>query len=304
MDNLNSALQTWNDKLAEIWTLLTQDPATFKGGGIWQVMLGIHGALQAIGYGLLVLFFAVGVVKTCGSFVEVKRPEQAFKLFIRFVLAKAAVGYGLDLMLAVLAVVQGIVSTIITQSGVSGAGGTTLPQDIIDKINQVGFWDSIPLWAVTLIGGLFITVLSFLMILTVYSRMFKLYMYTALAPIPLSTFAGEPTSNVGKNFLRSYAGVCLEGAVIALACIIFSVMAAAPPAVDPNVSAVVCLEGAVIALACIIFSVMAAAPPAVDPNVSAVTAVWSYVGELIFNLLVLVGAVRMSDRIIKELMGL
>lgn len=148
----------------------------------------------------------------------------------------------------------------------------TLPQDIIDKINQVGFWDSIPLWAVTLIGGLFITVLSFLMILTVYSRMFKLYMYTALAPIPLSTFAGEPTSNVGKNFLRSYAGVCLEGAVIALACIIFSVMAAAPPAVDSNVSAV--------------------------------TAVWSYVGELIFNLLVLVGAVRMSDRIIKELMGL
>lgn len=74
MDNLNSALQTWNDKLAEIWMLLTQDPATFKGGGIWQVMLGIHGALQAIGYGLLVLFFAVGVVKTCGSFVEVKAP--------------------------------------------------------------------------------------------------------------------------------------------------------------------------------------------------------------------------------------
>ena len=272
VQNLENALEVWNGKLSEIWQLITQSPQDFKGGAIWAVIADIHGALQAIGYALLVLFFVVGVVKTCGSFVEVKRPEQAFKLFIRFVLAKAAVEYGLDLMLAVLSVVQGIVSTIITQSGVSGAGGTTLPQDIIDKINQVGFWDSIPLWAVTLIGGLFITVLSFLMILTVYSRMFKLYMYTALAPIPLSTFAGEPTSNVGKNFLRSYAGVCLEGAVIALACIIFSVMAAAPPAVDPNVSAV--------------------------------TAVWSYVGELIFNLLVLVGAVRMSDRIIKELMGL
>ena len=222
-------------------------------------MLDINGALKAIGYGLLVLFFAVGVVKTCGSFTDVKRPEHALKLFIRFALAKAAVTYG-------------IISTIITQSGLSGSSGTTLPQEIIDKINNVGFWDSIPLWAVTLLGGLFITVLSFIMILTVYSRMFKLYMYTALAPIPLSSFAGEPTSNVGKNFLRSYAGVCLEGAIIALACIIFSVMAASPPAVDPNVSAV--------------------------------TAVWSYVGELIFNLLVLVGAVRMSDRIVKELLGL
>ena len=145
-------------------------------------MLDINGALKAIGYGLLVLFFAVGVVKTCGSFTDVKRPEHALKLFIRFALAKAAVTYGLDLMLAVFKIVQGIISTIITQSGLSGSSGTTLPQEIIDKINNVGFWDSIPLWAVTLLGGLFITVLSFIMILTVYSRMFKLYMYTALAP--------------------------------------------------------------------------------------------------------------------------
>lgn len=144
-------------------------------------MLDINGALKAIGYGLLVLFFAVGVVKTCGSFTDVKRPEHALKLFIRFALAKAAVTYGLDLMLAVFKIVQGIISTIITQSGLSGSSGTTLPQEIIDKINNVGFWDSIPLWAVTLLGGLFITVLSFIMILTVYSRMFKLYMYTALA---------------------------------------------------------------------------------------------------------------------------
>lgn len=235
-------------------------------------MLEINGALKAIGYGLLVLFFTVGVVKTCSSLADVKRPEHALKLFIRFALAKGAVTYGLNLMLSVFQIVQGMVSTIITTSGLSGSSGTTLPQELIDKIEQVGFWDSIPLWAVTLIGSLFITVLAFIMILTVYSRMFRLYMYTAIAPIPLSSFAGEPTSNVGKNFLRSYAGVCLEGAIIALACIIFSVMASSSPAVDPSASAV--------------------------------TAVWSYVGELIFNLLVLVGAVRMSDRIVKELLGL
>ena len=70
MDNLNYALDTWNAKLSEIWALLTQEPDTFKGGGIWNVMLDINGALKAIGYGLLVLFFAVGVVKTCGSFTE------------------------------------------------------------------------------------------------------------------------------------------------------------------------------------------------------------------------------------------
>ncbi len=235
-------------------------------------MLDINGALKAVGYGLLVLFFTVGVVKTCGSLAEVKRPETALKLFLRFVLAKAAVAYGLDLMTALFSVAQGMVSTVLAESGLAGSGGVSLPQDVIDKINQVGFWDSIPLWAVTLLGGLFITVLSFVMILTVYGRMFKLFIFAAIAPVPLSSFAGEPTGSVGKNFLRSYAGVCLEGVVIALACVIFSAMAAAPPAVDPNASAV--------------------------------TAVWDYVVEIIFNLLVLVGAVKMSDRIVKELLGL
>ena len=47
-------------------------PPDFKGGAIWNVVVDIHGALQAIGYALLVLFFVVGVVKTCGSFVDVK----------------------------------------------------------------------------------------------------------------------------------------------------------------------------------------------------------------------------------------
>ncbi len=218
VSNLNAALSTWNDKLAEIWSLLTESPQTSKGGQVWGVMTGIHSALQAIGYGLLVLFFAVGVMKTCGSFVEVKKPEHALKLFIRFALAKGAVTYGLELMLAVFSIVQGMVSTIITQSGNSGMSSVTLPQELIDAINNVGFWDSIPLWAVTLIGGLLITVLSFTMILTVYGRMFSLWMYAAIAPIPLSTFAGEPTSSVGKNFIRSYAGVCLQGVVIALSC--------------------------------------------------------------------------------------
>jgi len=163
VSNLNAALSTWNDKLAEIWSLLTESPQTFKGGQVWGVMTGIHGALQAIGYGLLVLFFAVGVMKTCGSFVEVKKPEHALKLFIRFALAKGAVTYGLELMLAVFSIVQGMVSTIITQSGSSGMSSVSLPQELIDAINNVGFWDSIPLWAVTLIGGLLITVLSFTM---------------------------------------------------------------------------------------------------------------------------------------------
>lgn len=272
VQNLQNALDTWNEKLSEIWQIITQSPEEFKGGGIWDVIVQIHGALMAIGLALLVLFFVIGVMKTCGSFAEVKRPEHAFKIFIRFVLAKAVVTYGLELMMAFFDIVQGVVSTIMDTAGLSGASETVIPEEMIKTIESVSFFDSIPLWAVTLIGSLFITILSFVMIMSVYGRFFRLYLYTAIAPLPLATFAGEPTQSVGKSFLRSYAGVCLEGAIVVLACIIFSLFAGSPPVVDTDAAAV--------------------------------TQVWSYVGELIFNMLVLVGLVKMSDRVVKEMMGL
>ena len=272
VQNLQNALDTWNSKLSEIWQLLTTSPQDFKGGSIWNVMVTINGAVQAIGLALLVLFFVVGVVRTCGSFTEVKKPEHALKLFIRFAIAKGVITYGLELMLALFNIVQGTISTIMTSAGFGTPNQTTLPSEMITTIEECGFFESIPLWAVTLIGGLFITVLSFIMIMTVYGRFFKLYMYTALVPIPLSTFAGEPSQNVGKSFIKSYCAVLLEGAVIVLACIIFSLFASTPPVVDANAAAV--------------------------------TQVWAYIGELVFNMLVLVGAVKMSDRIIREMMGL
>ena len=272
VQNLENALETWNSKLSEIWQLLTTSPQEFKGGSIWSVMVNINGAVQAIGLALLVLFFVVGVVRTCGSFTDVKKPEHALKLFIRFAIAKGVITYGLELMLALFNIVQGTISTIMTSAGFGTPNQTTLPAEMVTTIESCGFFESIPLWAVTLIGGLFITVLSFIMIMTVYGRFFKLYMYTALAPIPLSTFAGEPSQNVGKSFIKSYCAVLLEGAVIVLACIIFSLFASTPPVVNPDAAAV--------------------------------TQVWAYIGELVFNMLVLGGAVKMSDRIIREMMGL
>ncbi len=205
VDNLNSALGTWNGKLAEIWQLLSTTPEEFKGGGVWTVIQGINGALQAIGCALLVLFFVMGIVKTCSSFTELKKPEMVFKCFIRFVLAQAAVTHGMELMTALFKVAQGMISTIMTASGLSALTDTTLPSEMVTIIEDVGFLESIPLWAITLLGSLFIWVLSLIMILTVYSRFFKLYLATAIAPIPMASFAGQPSSSIGVAFLKSYA---------------------------------------------------------------------------------------------------
>lgn len=272
IDNLTSALNTWNEKLAEIWMLLTQSPETFKGGDIWNIIVKIHGALQAIGLSLLVLFFLWGLIRTCTNWQDIKRPEHAFKLFLRFIIARGLVMYGMELMTGIFEIVQGVVSTITHTVGLGTAESTVIPQEIIDAVNNTGFLESIPLWAVTLLGSIFITILSFIMILTVYGRFFKIYMYTAISPIPLAAAAGESTQNTAFTFIKSYAGVCLEGAIILLSCVIFSAFASSAPAIDTSASAV--------------------------------SMIWSYVGELTFNMLVLVGTIKMSDRIVKEMMGL
>ena len=272
VQNLENALEVWNDKLSEIWQLISQSPQTFKGGSIWSIICSIHGALQAIGYALLVLFFVVGVVKTCGSFAELKKPEHAVKLFVRFAIAKGLITYGMELMMAILEIIQGVVSTIMNSAGFGSPQATVLPQEIITAVEDCGFFESIPLWAVTLIGGLFIWVLSFVMIMSVYGRFFKIFIYTAIAPLPLASFAGEATSRTGQTFLRSYVGVCMEGAVIVLSCVIYSAF----------------LSGGSTAL---------------DESLPAVTMVWQYIGQLMFNMLVLTGLVKGSDRLVHEMLG-
>lgn len=202
-----------------------------------------------------------------------RKPEQVFKCFIRFVFAQAAVTWGLELMMALFGVAQGMVTTIMDSSGMTVTSAASLPSEMVSIIEDVGFVESIPLWAITLLGSLFIWVLSLVMILTVYSRFFKLYLATAIAPVPLASFAGQPSSSIGVAFLKSYAAICLEGCVIVLACVIFSAFASTPPAIA-------------------------------DDSLAAATVVWNYIGEVIFNMLVFVGAIKMSDRLIRELMGL
>lgn len=270
--NLQNAFETWNDKLTEIWSLVTTSPQEFRDGAIWHIVENINGGLQAIGYALLILFFAMGIFRSTASFRDFQRPEYALKHFIRFVAAKAAITYALDIMVAIYKICAGVVEEIAgSLGGISGAA-VTLPGAIETAIDETGFWASIPLWLVTILGSLFITVMAFIMIMTVYGRFFKIYLYTALAPVPLSSFGGESTSQMGLSFIKSYVGVCLEGAIVILACIIFSAFAGSYT-------------------------------PSFDTSITTVTMVWKYIGETIFNMLVLVGLIKGADRIVKEMLG-
>ena len=270
---LYQGLEYLGDMLDKMWAILTTSPENFKGGTIWGIITTINGVLGSIGTALLVLFFTIGVVKTCGSFAELKKPETAVKVFIRFAIAKALIDNGLDLLVDFVTIVQGVISDITASSSIGTALEFSIPSEVQSTFEGIGILDgAIPVWAVCFIAHLAFIVISIGLLLTVYGRFFRIYMYTAIAPIPLSTLAGQPTENIAKSFLKSYAGVCMQGVVIVLACIIFTAYAGSMPEIDTS-----------------------AEPLAM---------VWTYVSEVVFNLLILLGLVKGSDRIIHDMMGL
>lgn len=269
-----NALETWNTKLSEIWQLVSQSPQSFKGGGIWDTIVDINGGIKAIAYGLLVIFFAISIFSSASNFKDFKRPEHALRHFIRFAGAKVAVTYGLDILLMIISISTGVMSSVAGQfSNLTGATAT-LPDVIKTAVGQVDFGTGLLLGIVTMLGSLIITVLSFYIILICYGRFFRIYLLSALAPLPLSSFAGEGTASSGKAFIKSYIGYCMEGAVIIVSCIIFSAFMSSSGLAVP------------------------------DPNMSAGTIVWNYLGETIFYMLVLVGMIKGSNAICKEMMGL
>ena len=270
--NLESALTSWNARLQEIWTLLTMSPEQFRGGTIWNVIVRIYGTVQSVALGLLVLFFVAGLLQTACRYTELRRPEAVGRLFLRFLLAKGLVCRGMEILRKILSVCLGLINSLMEASGIAQPAAQVLPESIAESIRECGFWESVPLWTVSLVAIVGITVLSLILILTVYGRFFKIYLYAALAPLPLASFAGEPTQFLGVAFLKSFFGVCLEGAVIVLACVLFSAFAASPTQVD------------------------AAA--------SAVTQVWSYAAQIGFSMLLLIGTVRAADQVTRSLFGL
>lgn len=269
---LDKALNTWNEKLAEVWSLLTTSPENFKGGAIWGIVQQIYGSIQGVGYSLLVLFFLVGMLKTTTSPQDLRRPETLVKLFLRFIISKAVITYGMDILMAVMEVPQSLVGGILSTVGVGTVQEVQLPEAFTAAVEALKWRESIPIVCLALICFVIIYALSFVLILTVYGRFFRFYMFAAIAPIPLAGLAGEGTNQMTRGFFRNYAAVCIEVIVIALACVIYSAIVGAPPVVDAEAGAA--------------------------------DIVTSYIVEVIFNMLVLVGTVKACDRMAHELMGI
>ena len=227
--------------------------------------------MQAVGYALLILFFSIGILKTAGSLTDLKRPEVAIKMFIRFLLTKLTLDNLMTGMNRFIEIGKSLILTINDRAGIQ-ITNLSVPDSVKTAIKDLKWNNGLFMAIVALLGALVIMVLSIVVVLTVYGRFFKIFLYTAISPLPISSFAGSPTAQVGKSFIKAYAGVILEGVIIVLACVIYAAYATSTPVIDSSASSS--------------------------------TIVWQYLGETILSMLIFVGIVKMSDRVVKEVMNI
>ena len=292
MSYSQAILTLFGTAMSLAYDFLTKDLAGFSPT-IASAMQTLNNGLQAFSYALLVILTLWNVVKTTTSFVELKSPEVLIKLLIRFILTKYVIGAAWALVNGIFRVCGALIQAIFRISNIPFDGywinmqAPDFGENVIDKIIQglIGVGTAI-INPTAVIAGLILEIVGFIvaivlaitLILTVFGRFFKIYMFAALSPIPLSTFGSESTQEVGRNFLKSFTAICAEGLIIGLALIVFTAYSQNP---------VITFEG---------------------------TGIFEWVGNLaeeitfmftqVFHMILLLGIIKGADQIVHRMFGM
>lgn len=273
--NINGSLGAWQNSISNITRYLQVSPDKLMGsngenGTMWNLVSAINGTLKAIGVSLMIICFGVGLSKTISRPEEVRQPMNLAKYFLRVVITNVLITYSMYFMLQLFAYAGSLISIVNVSS--ADVGVYELSDEAALSIAAVDWWnlgESIPLVFLCLIFYVAINIISILLLIMVFVRFFKIYIYTAIAPLPLATLASRTTQNVGRNFIKSYFAVLLQGIVMAIILVI-------------SASFFGSFTG---------YFLGGEGP-------------WGFIWELLFKLLVVIVTIKGTDRLIKELFGL
>lgn len=283
---IQGILDLFGSAMEVSYGFLTQDLSSFSPGAA-SVMEAVNGGLQAFSYALLAVLTLWNVVHTATSYAELKKPEMLLKFFLRFALTKYAVGMAWPIVTGIVTVCGALTGSVFVSAGLTDGNawaGITAPDfggnSIMDIIaSTVGALlnplAKVPELLLGLLGFIVALVLSVTLMLTVIGRFFKIYLFAALSPIPLSCFGAEDTWHIGRGFLHSFAAVSLEGLVIGLAMIVFAAYSQNPLITFESWG---------------IFNWLGAAAEEI-----------TYMFTLIFNMLLLLGLIKGADQAVQQI---
>lgn len=186
-----------------MYSVLTEDLSDFSPHAYEYISI-LNTILKGFASSLMLVAFCVGYIQSAVSLIEQKTPIAIFKTLARLVIVNALVVRGTDIILMpMFSVVRSLTSRLIE------AIGELLPINILTGI----------LYIAVIISGL-------VLLLTVFGRFLKIYVYMSIAPVPLAFFAGgNVTAMYGRNYIKNMFGVCMEAVTMVIAIQLFCAIA-------------------------------------------------------------------------------
>lgn len=196
--------------------ILLQSPETYNKTLYDGVMSIMNNAVMPVAYVLLGLLFMLELynitIRTEG--MHSSGFEIPFKTMFKVAICKIFVDSTSLIMKAIFAISTDIIQNI---GNVFGGNNATLAanMDVMEQsIKNMGFASQLLLsvqvtliWLIFKFSVLVITVI-------IIGRMVEIYVYLAIAPLPLATIPNPDINSVAKNFLKSFAAVSVQGVLI------------------------------------------------------------------------------------------
>lgn len=231
VDIIEWATDFWNQRINEVFQfLITPPPDLFAESGgtsvVWNAIETIHGALMPVAISILAIMFLASVIKATTDIQQLQSGTTISRHAISFVIAYAVTRGSLFFFKAIIAVMQELVNAtwqVTTGTAMKDKMLTSskLPASVATQINSAGTWDKIIYVVVCFVAAIAIVIIAVKILLTVYARFFKIYMYVAVAAVPLTFFVSQEHRQTAWRFVKSFMALLLVGVLIIVACVIY-----------------------------------------------------------------------------------
>lgn len=276
-DLLDMIFITLNATLQTVVGLLSQSPESYNGT-LYAFAQNLNVIFTSVGTALIVPFFLISLADPA-HIADIRRPESVISEFVRFGLCVAVVSNSSWLLEKITAIGTSLITTGWSAATAVNGGIPTLSanETVKETLADVKFG----ILSITA-DTIFLLLLNFILVIAMgiailyisviaYTRFFKIYMYIAIAPIPLATFACRGTSEIGKQFLKSFCGILLQGLILVIAFLLFTMF-------FNNVE--------------------------LDSSAGAVGVVWKYCISVLGQLVVLITIIKSSDQLVYKMLGI
>lgn len=217
---MTSALQGFDNMLADASNVLT------GGLGDWASVASLSSTLRPFCYTIIGICLLIEIAQVAAK-VDIIKWEHGLKLCVKMVLAKVCIDIAPTFLQACYAQAQDWITGL--SSGGSTLGNTTITYLTPLVQNVSGFGNILGMFLSTFIVLMAIKICGLMVQVIAYGRMFELYVYLVVSPLPcafmpLGNGDGGGVSRITSKFFKSFIAVCLQGVMMIIVIRIFDVV--------------------------------------------------------------------------------